>query len=52
MSEREKDFHKKANRFSVLEGLQIYSIDDTLVKIKDSIKASLAERLGILETQK
>ena len=29
-----------ANRFSALEGLEISSVDDTLIKIKDSIKAS------------
>ena len=28
------------NRFSALEGLEISSVDDTWVKIRDSIKAS------------
>ena len=39
-----------ANRFSALEGLEIASVDDTWVKIRDSIKASAKEKVGILET--
>ena len=39
-----------ANRFSALEGLEISSVDDTWVKIRDSIKASANEKVGILET--
>ena len=39
-----------ANRFSALEGLEISSVDDTWVKIRDSIKASAKEKVGILET--
>ena len=41
-----------ANRFSVLEGLEISSVDDTWVKIKDSIKSSAEEKVGILETHR
>ena len=36
-----------ANRFSALEGLEIPSEDDTWVKIRDSIKASAKEKVGI-----
>ena len=37
-----------AHRFSALEGLEISSVDDTWVKIRDSIKASAKEKqLGI-----
>ena len=39
-----------ANRFSALEGLEISSVDDTWVKIRDSIKDSAKEKVGILET--
>ena len=39
-----------ANRFSVLEGLEISSVDDTWVKIRDSIKSSAEEKVGNLET--
>ena len=39
-----------ANRFSALEGLEISSVDDTWVKIRDSIKASAKEKVVILET--
>jgi hypothetical protein len=41
-----------ANRFSVLEGLEISSVDDTWVKIRDSIKSSAEEKVGILETHR
>ena len=41
-----------ANRFSVLEGIEISNVDDTLVKIRDSIKASEEEKVGVLETYK
>ena len=41
-----------ANRFSALEGLEISSVDDTWVKIGDSIKASAKEKVGILETNR
>ena len=41
-----------ANRFSVLEGLEISSVDDTCVKIRDSIKASATEEVGILKTSR
>jgi hypothetical protein len=37
------------NRLSALEGLQILSVDDTWVKIRDSIKASAKEKVGVLE---
>ena len=33
-----------ANRFSALEDLEISSVDDTWVKIRDSIKASAKKR--------
>ena len=33
-----------------LEGLEISSVDDTWVKIRDIIKASAKEKVGILET--
>ena len=39
-----------ANKFSALEGLEISSVDVTWVKIRDSIKASAKEKVGILET--
>ena len=39
-----------ANRFSALEGLEISSVEDTWVKIRDSVKASAKEKVGILET--
>jgi hypothetical protein len=39
-----------ANRFSALEGLEIYSVNDSWVKIRDSIKDSAKEKVGILET--
>ena len=41
-----------ANRFSALEGLEISSVDDTWVKIRDSIKASAREKVGVLETNR
>ena len=41
-----------ANRFSALEGLEISSVDDTWVRIRDSIKASAKEKVGILETNR
>ena len=41
-----------ANRFSALEGLEISSVDDTRVKIRDSIIASANEKVGILETNR
>ena len=34
-----------ANRFSALEGLEISSVDDTWVKLRDSIKASAKEKV-------
>ena len=39
-----------ANRFSALEGLEVSNVDDTWVKIMDSIKAK--EKVGILETNR
>ena len=33
-----------------MEGLEISSVDDTWVKIGDSIKASAKEKIGVLET--
>ena len=39
-----------ANRFSDLEALEIPCIVDTWVKIRDSIKASAKDKVGILET--
>ena len=36
-----------ANRFSALEGLEVSSVDDTRVKIRDSIKASAKEKVGV-----
>jgi len=41
-----------ANRFSALEGVEIFSLDDTWVKIRDSIKASAKEKVGVLETNR
>ena len=38
-----------ANRLSALEHLKISSVDDTWIKIRDSIKASAEEKLGILK---
>ena len=38
-----------ANRFLALEVLEISSVDDNWVKIRDSIKASAKEKVGILE---
>ena len=35
-----------------MEGLEISSVDDTWVKISDSIKASAKEKVGILETNR
>ena len=37
-----------ANRFSALEGLEISSVNDTWVKIRDSVKASAKEKVGVL----
>ena len=37
-------------KFSALEGLEISSADDTWVKIRDNIKASAKEKVGVLET--
>ena len=39
-----------ANRFCALETLEISSVDDTWVKIRDGIKASAEYKVGILET--
>ena len=41
-----------ANRCSALEGLEISSVHDTWVNIRDSIKASTKEKVGVLETNK
>ena len=41
-----------ANRFSALEGLEISSVYDTWVNIRDSIKASAEEKVGVLETNR
>jgi hypothetical protein len=41
-----------ANRFSALAGLEIPSVDDTWVKIRDSIIASANEEIGVLETNR
>ena len=35
-----------------MEGLEVSSVDDTLVKIRDSIKASSKEKVGVLETHR
>ena len=35
-----------------MEDLEISSVDDTWVKIRDSIKACAKEKIGILETHK
>jgi hypothetical protein len=40
------------NRFSALEGLEISSVDDTWVKIRDCIQASAEEKVGVLETHR
>jgi hypothetical protein len=34
-----------------LEDLEISSVDDTWVQIRDSIKASAKEKVGVLETK-
>ena len=39
-----------ANRFSALEGLEVSSKDDIWVKIRDIIKGSAKEKVGVLET--
>ena len=41
-----------ANRFSALEASAIFSVNDSWVKIRDSIKASAKENVGILETNR
>jgi hypothetical protein len=41
-----------ANRYSVLEGLEISSVEATCVKIRDSIKSSAQAKIGILETHR
>jgi len=41
-----------ANFFSVLEGLEISSVDDTWVKVRDRIKSSAEGKVGILETHR
>jgi hypothetical protein len=41
-----------ANRFSSLEGLEVSNVDGTWVKIRDSIKASAKEKVGVLETHR
>ena len=41
-----------ANRFSALAGLELSSVDDTWVKIIDSIKASTKDKVGVLETNR
>ena len=41
-----------ANIFSVLEGLQMSSVDDTWFKIRNGIKASEKEKVGVLETNR
>jgi hypothetical protein len=41
-----------ANFFSVLEGLEISSVDDTWLKIRDRIKSSAEGKVGILETHR
>ena len=35
-----------------MEGLEISSVDDTWVNIRDSIKASAKEKVGVLETNR
>ena len=35
-----------------MEGLEISSVDDTWVKIRNSIKASAKEKVGVLETNR
>ena len=34
------------------EGLEISGVDDTSIKIRDSIKASAKEKVGVLETHR
>ena len=41
-----------ANCFSALEALEISSVDNTRVRIRDSIKASAKEKVRILETHR
>ena len=41
-----------ANRFSDLEGLEISRVVDTWFIIKDSIKTSAKEKVGVLETNR
>jgi hypothetical protein len=41
-----------ANTFSALKDLEISSVDGTWVKIRDSIKASAKEKIGVLETNR
>jgi hypothetical protein len=41
-----------ADKFSALEGLEISSVEDIWVKIRDSIKASSKEKVGVLETNR
>ena len=36
-----------ANRFSALKGLEISSVDDTWVKIRNGIKASAENNVGV-----
>jgi len=40
-----------ANRFSALEDLEISSVDDTCVKIRDSIKASAKQNVGCIKNK-
>ena len=40
-----------ANRFSALEGLEISCIDDTWVKIRDSIKDSAKGKVGVFRNK-
>ena len=41
-----------ADRFSALDVLEVSSVDDTWVKIRDSIKASAEEKVEIFETHR
>ena len=41
-----------ANSCSALEGIEICTVDNVWVKIRDSIKASAEEKVGILETHR